>query len=204
MKKLFASLLTASLMLLGTQAFAQIAVGGGYLNATEKAKVGGVSSSLDLNGVYAGASINFSLDGLVDGLGVAPGAYLDLLFGKQDDGWKHRDISLQVPVNFNYGYELTDDFKVFGFAGPILHLGLIKKESYKANGGTTTYNYYNDDYANDLGRFNLLLGLGAGIEVSEMFQVVVGFDFGLLNMDGDSGYTYRRPTQIKIGVNYLL
>ena len=203
MKKIFATLLAASLMLLGTQTFAQIAVGGGYMNATEKATVGSFTDKLDLNGIYAGASARFGLDDVVYGLGLAPGAYLDFLFGK-DGQDKHRDIALQIPINVTYSYELADDFKVFGFGGPALHLGLVKKDVYKSGGQTTSSNYYSKDYGDALSRFNLLLGLGAGFEVMEKIQVVVGADFGLLNLYQGSGATYKRPTQIKIGINYIL
>lgn len=203
MKKIFATLLAAALMLTGTQAFAQIAVGAGYMNATEKLSAGSYTDKLDLNGVYAGAAFRFCLDDYVDGLSLAPGAYLDLLFGKHD-GSNHRDIALQVPVHVNYAYELTDDFKIFGFAGPAFHLGLVKKESYKSNGQTLTSNLYDKSYVDALNRFNLLLGVGAGFEVAEMIQIVVGADFGLLNLSGESGVSYKRPSQIKIGINYIL
>ena len=35
MKKLFASVLVGAMMLMGTNAFAQLSVGGGYINSTE-------------------------------------------------------------------------------------------------------------------------------------------------------------------------
>ena len=207
MKKLFATLFAASLMLVGTQAFAQIVVGGGYLNATDKVAIGSNSEKQDLNGVYAGFSYNLNL-GVVDGLGIAPGVYANFLFGKDKNlsDMKYRDISLQVPVNVTYGQELTSDFKVFGFAGPAFQFGLAKKAVLSSGGTTVTSDFYDSKYSDNLGRFNVLIGVGAGIEVSQKIQVVVGADFGLLNLyKGDyKDASYKRPTQIKIGVNYVL
>ena len=58
MKKVFATVLGAALMLIGTQAFAQLSVGVGYINASDKtvATVGGTTKTdkADRNGFYVG------------------------------------------------------------------------------------------------------------------------------------------------------
>ena len=76
MKKIFATLLAASLMLLGTQAFAQISVNAGYLNSSMK--VGSADPS-NANGAYAGVSFNVPL---VGGLAIAPGVYYSMITSK--------------------------------------------------------------------------------------------------------------------------
>lgn len=53
MKKILSTLLAASLMLLGTQAFAQGSLNAGYLNSTQSFKN---SDSVNSNGAYVGAS----------------------------------------------------------------------------------------------------------------------------------------------------
>ena len=55
MKKVFSILLAASLMLLGTQAFAQMSVNAGYLNSNRTSKD---SKAASANGAYAGVSFN--------------------------------------------------------------------------------------------------------------------------------------------------
>ena len=88
MKKLFASVLVGAMMLMGTNAFAQLSVGGGYINSTETSTytVGNTSTSskADLNGFYVGGQYNIKL---VKGLGVAPGLYFSGLFGKRTDNY---------------------------------------------------------------------------------------------------------------------
>ena len=71
MKKIFTTLLAASLMLLGTQAFAQMSVNAGYLNSTQSFSESN-SKSINSNGAYAGVSFNLPISG---GLAVAPGVY---------------------------------------------------------------------------------------------------------------------------------
>ena len=126
MKKLFASVLVGAMMLMGTNAFAQLSVGGGYINSTETSTytVGNTSTSskADLNGFYVGGQYNIKL---VKGLGVAPGLYFSGLFGKRTDNYyittgeaKFTELSINVPVNVNYTFELGRDFNLIAYAGP--------------------------------------------------------------------------------------
>lgn len=213
MKKIIASVFAAALLLAGTNAFAQMSVAAGWVNATDKVvqtlSLGNTSSTdiTELNGFYAGVSYNLPL-GFVDGLGLAPGAFVQGLFGADENDHKYTDFSLNVPVNINYGLELASDFKIVAFTGPVLQLGLVKKESYTNGSNTNTTDYYAGD--NPYNRFNVLWGVGAGFEVNEKYQIMVGADFGLLKVfDGTwnvLGVTYNRvatrPTQIKIGFGY--
>ena len=205
MKKIYSILLGAALMLIGSQAYAQLAVGAGYFNATDKVTIGDNSTSGDMNGFYGGVTYGLDLSSVTDGLGFEPGAFLNFGFDKDEEAGvdvKHMDIALQVPLNFKYTYELDGDLKIFGLAGPALQLGLIKRDKWTVGGDTTTRNYYDKDGA-DLSRFNVLIGLGAGIEFGGKFQIRFGYDFGLLNI-GDDDVKYTRPGQLKFGVAYVL
>lgn len=210
MKKVLSVFFAAALMLLGTEAYAQLYFAAGYVNAqdksvsTEKLTNTTYTNKVDLNGVFAGAYYNLDL-GFVDDLGLAPGVYLTTLFGKKD-GVSHSDISVNIPVNITYAFDITNDFKVFGFGGPAVSFGLIKKASYTFEGTTHTANYYSKDYGTTFNRANLLLGLGAGFEVAELIQVSVGAELGLIpqyKFENElGGARYTRPYQLKLGVGY--
>lgn len=230
MKKFFAIVLGAALMLAGTNAFAQLSVGAGWLNSTESVKSGNNDpSNTNLNGFYVGGQYNLPI---VAGLGVAPGLYVSGIFAKvnnSDSAYgisgstnaSSREFDLNVPVNVNYAFEIGGDFKVFVYAGPVFQLGIVSKASYEASIGAggigvSTGKYTTDNYSGktynakneEVGQhdggyqnpFNIYVGGGAGIQ-SGAFQVIIGYDHSLLNFSKNSNETASR-SQIKLGVGY--
>ena len=125
MKKIFSTLLAASLMLLGTDAFAQMSFNAGYLNSTLATK----NSSDNANGAYAGISFNVPVAG---GLAIAPGVYYSFLTSKEtaalgtiaSGSGTFMEHAINVPVYLNYGIDLARDAKVFVFGGPTVQYGL--------------------------------------------------------------------------------
>lgn len=230
MKKIFAIVLSAAALLLGTQAYAQLSVGAGWLNSTESVKSGNNDpSNTNLNGFYVGGQYNLPI---VAGLGVAPGLYVSGIFAKvnnSDSAYgisgstnaSSREFDLNVPVNVNYSFEIGRDFKVFVYAGPVFQLGIVSKASYEASLsagglGLSTGKYTTDNYSGktfnakneEVGQhdggyqnpFNIYVGGGAGIQ-SGAFQVIIGYDHSLLNFSKNSNETASR-SQIKLGVGY--
>lgn len=230
MKKIFAIVLGAALMLAGTNAFAQLSVGAGWLNSTETVKSGNNDpSKTNLNGFYVGGQYNLPI---VSGLGVAPGLYVSGIFAKvnnSDSAYglsgsanvSSREFDLNVPVNVNYAFEIGRDFKVFVYAGPVFQLGIVSKASYEASLsagglGLSTGKYTTDNYSGktynakneEVGQhdggyqnpFNIYVGGGAGIQAGA-FQVIIGYDHSLLNFSKNSNETASR-SQIKLGVGY--
>lgn len=206
MKKIFAIVLGAALMLSATNAFAQLSVGAGWLNSTESTTVtsGNTSStnSANLNGFYAGAQYNINL---VAGLGIAPGVYFSGLFGNRtDDLWittgekKFSELSINVPVNVNYTIAIGSDFNVILYAGPIFQYGVSCKSTYTIGNTTSTTNYYDNDHHRN--PFNIYVGGGAGIQAGE-FQVLIGYDHSVTNLITRDNTTIGR-SQIKLGVGY--
>lgn len=182
----------AALLLVGTNASAQLSVGAGYLNSSEKTQAKNVEKA-DLNGFYAGAHYNVPL---VAGLGVAPGLYVDMLFGKQEAN-NYTELALNVPVNLNYSFVLGRDTKVFVYAGPVFQYGLLSRTKASASvGSSETVN----NYENFRKPFNIYLGGGAGIDVAGL-QVILGYDHSLMNFARSSDASIGR-SQIKIGVGY--
>lgn len=230
MKKIFAIVLSAAALLMGTQAYAQLSVGAGWLNSTETVKSGNSDpSKTNLNGFYVGGQYNLPI---VSGLGVAPGLYVSGIFAKANNSdsaygisgsanASSREFDLNVPVNVNYAFEIGRDFKVFVYAGPVFQLGIVSKASYEASLsagglGLSTGKYTTDNYSGktfnakneEVGQhdggyqnpFNIYLGGGAGIQ-SGAFQVIIGYDHSLLNFSKNSNETASR-SQIKLGVGY--
>ena len=204
MKKIFSILLAASLMLLGTQAFAQMSVNAGYLNSTLTTS----NTSDNANGAYAGVSFNIPLSG---GLGIAPGVYYSMLTSKEtaslgsiiSGSGTFMEHAVNVPVYLNYGIDLARDTKVFLFGGPTLQYGLASTVKYDANvagvsGSTTHDNYKNENF----NRMNVYLGGGMGFQVSAL-QITVGYDYGMMNQYKGDNATKCHRSNLKLGVGFV-
>ena len=210
MKKIIAIVLAAALFA-GTNAFAQLYPGAGYINSTLSGQFNGnAQDPVNSNGFYAGASNNVARPG---GLAVAPGLYASLitntseggvsLFGvSQNSKSTFTEIALNVPVLANYTYALNRDAKVFAYAGPTFQLGLSSKTVTENSGvvsGTSTSDHYADG---DFKKFNVYVGGGVGAEFAKIL-VTVGYDYGLMNLyAGSTDNTYYHRANLHIGVGY--
>lgn len=210
MKKILAIVLAAALFA-GTNAFAQLYPGAGYINSTLSGQYNGnAQDPVNSNGFYAGASFNVALPG---GLAVAPGLYASLitntseggvsLFGlSQNSKSTFTEIALNVPVMANYTYALNRDAKVFAYAGPTFQLGLSSKTHTDASGvvsGSRDTDHYADG---DFNKFNIYVGGGVGAEFAKIL-VVIGYDYGLMNLyAGSTDNTYYHRANLHIGVGY--
>ncbi|MBO4434817.1 MAG: outer membrane beta-barrel protein [Bacteroidales bacterium] len=220
MKKIIA-IAFAALVLAGTNAFAQLSAGLGYINATEKSVYQNgdndpVITKAPFNGLYAGVSYNLAVPG-VNGLGLTPGIYASYLFSNRHvDGvsafgytilpggtYKDSDISINVPIHVNYSVDIASDSKVFVYGGPMLQYALSNTTQY-ATDGSSDYNTTNNLQGNSATRapFNLYVGAGLGAEFNKI-KIILGYDMSLLNMDTRDNYTLGR-SQIRLGVGYAL
>lgn len=206
MKKILSTLLAASLMLLGTQAFAQMSVNAGYLNSTLATK----NAKSGANGAYAGVTFNIPVAG---GFGIAPGVYYSGLFSKDSDAATIFGINLSgsttfiehainVPLYLNYAIDLARDTKVFLFGGPTAQYGLASTVKYDGSvggaSGSTKYSNYDDE---DYNRFNVYLGGGIGFQAG-VLQVTVGYDYGMMNQYKDTDVACHR-SNLKLGVGLV-
>jgi len=203
MKKIFTAVLAASLMLIGTSAFAQFSAGAGFMNSP----LNYGKESLALNGLFAGVSYNIPLAG---GLGVAPGVYYSLLTKKDSDNsgafiheGDHTDMYLTVPVDLNYGIQIADGFKALLFAGPTFSYGLSSKTKLSGSIGGFSVGSTVDNYDNkDLSRIDVMLGGGVGVELENMVRFTVGYDRGMMDLDKTDAGTLHR-SQLHAGVAFL-
>lgn len=197
MKRILTTILAASMMLLGTSAFAQISVGAGYVNSSLKTSVGGTSTnSQPANGFYVGGDYLISEGGA---FGISVGAYYSYLTSTASTGFsigslqigassKVEEMYLDIPVNFNLGAELASGIRAFAFAGPTFDFGLSSTTQLGGSiGGKSGSTGKSDNYANsNYGRFDILVGGGVGVDYNKI-RVKVGYNFGMLNkVDSDS------------------
>jgi len=210
MKKIFAIVLAAALFA-GTNAFAQIYPGAGYINSTRTGQYNGSAENpVNSNGFYVGASYNVGLSG---NLGVAPGLYLSMIshtneagvsgFGlSQNSKSTFTEMAINVPVMANYSYALARDAKVFAYAGPTFQLGLSSKTR-TIDSGVLSADNTRDHYAqSDYNKFNVYVGGGIGAEFAKIL-VVLGYDYGLMNLyAGSTDNTFYHRSNLHIGVGY--
>lgn len=220
MKKFFVSFFAASLMLLGTQAFAQIVPGAGYLRSMDNVKAtNGNSTSADAkNGFYLGASYNIPIAGV---LGVAPGFYVDMLFQHKDTnggssylnytgGSRYTEVDLNIPVNLTLKFGVGSNASIVAFAGPVFQYTVMARSTFNAAvsilginiSDGTAYNHL-DAKNGDTNPFNIYLGGGAGVQVGDL-QFIVGYDYSMLNRMNTKnfdGYDSRRGN-LKVGINF--
>lgn len=219
MKKL---IVIAAALLIGLQANAQIIFNGGYLHATDNITQttpnGEIKGTNLLDGFYAGAKYRIGLDGITEGLSLAPGANVSVLFGRDAglpdclDDAKTTEVAVNVPLHVQYLFEITPDFKLEAWAGPTVQFGVYNRTIDGETNPTNIYNLYKEipTSANNLGasiaprnRFNLFLGLGVGFEVAELVHVNVGYDFGVLNLaTNPNEKIYRGLLRVGVGYNF--
>lgn len=209
MKKIFATLLATSMMLMGVQAYAQISVGAGYVNSTQTTKAGNSKTSSDANGFYAGGSYNLSIAG---GLGLAPGLYYEFLSSSSDEAGiagiatvkgTTTEHYLNVPVMLTYGLELMPDCTLFAYAGPTISYGVASTTKVSADtaigSGSKSTSNYGDNSAYK--PFDVMLGGGVGFNINS-FQVKVGYNQGMLNRYDSDNVTLHRG-EVHLGVAYM-
>lgn len=198
MKKIFTTILAASLMLVGVEAFAQVSAGAGWVNSTMTNKVGNTKTSTNSNGFYLGASYNLDI---AKGFAVAPGVYYEFLAGKNDGLVEATDTEhyLDVPVMFNYGFDLASDCRLFVFAGPTLQFGLASTLKTTIASVETKVNRYD---GMGYGRFDCLLGAGVGFQINAI-NVKVGYNYGMVNRYTDApSDTALHRSAIHLGVGF--
>ena len=131
MKKIITTLFAASMMLLGTVAFAQPSIGVGFANSTDKWKSGNTTTTNNLSGFYVGGNYNINLAGA---LNVAPGIYYSLLTKSDADSYAgvadlKVDVTehyISVPVMFNAGLASADGIVGRIYAGQLLLMVLLQ------------------------------------------------------------------------------
>ena len=212
MKKSFSILTAALLMLLVTPAFAQVSLGVGYVNSTDRIKSGNTEAQATAsNGIYAGLGFHMPIAG---DLSFTPGVYYTYLSNRNASSTAGGLISasgelkehyLTVPLHFDYGAEILPNFRLFFFAGPGVSVGLASNTVLSASiagiSGNTSFDNYKD--GTGYGRWDIQLGGGMGIDLAHRLRLKVGYDFGMLNRYTDSQNISRHRNQLHAGIAFL-
>ena len=135
MKKIFAIVLGAALMLSGTNAFAQLSVGAGWLNSTETVKSGNNDpSKTNLNGFYVGGQYNLPI---VAGLGVAPGLYVSGIFAKVNNSDSAYGVSGSTNASSREHFDILAMLMVVSLLSPLMiNRNLSSFREYSSFSGT--------------------------------------------------------------------
>ena len=206
MKSFLTTVLAASLMLIGTNAFAQLSVAAGFGNSQTKFDINVLnviktSHNANLNGFYAGASYNIPVG--TSGLGIAPGVYFAYMTDKDVDIYVASgdlvESYLEIPLDLNLKFPIADGLNGVIYAGPTFAYGVASK----VNSGSTTIDLYDGTISNylDYNRIDVLAGGGIGVEFENMVRFDVGYDFGLLNRGGSTVGVHRN--QLHAGVAFM-
>ena len=123
-----------------------------------------------------------------------------------DASLKFNPYYLEIPIHMGYKYAINDNFAIFGNFGPYFAVGLFGKM--KATGylideveGLTSIHDSAKVFGNNaMKRFDFGLGLKAGVEFFQKYQVSIGYDWGLLDNIEDSGNKNRN---LMLSVGYF-
>ena len=178
MKKILCSIFAASLMLLGTSAFAQVAIGAGYVNSKQTlANSFGSKSGLS-NGFYVGLEYTVPVG---DILGLSAGVNYEWLRSASDFhlssllSGQFNEQYINAPVRINVGFDLSDGIRFGVFGGPTFSYalaGLISRD-----GGISYDIYKTENYQ----RFDVLVGGGVNMDILDRIRVSAGYDLGMFN-----------------------
>jgi opacity protein-like surface antigen len=186
MKKIY-FILSAAMMFFAINANAQFGVGVGYNLLNNITRIGGESDDESLNGFFIEGTYDLNLlEAKWGSLGLQPG--VRYTFGGETDTEETAGIKskasltehyLDIPVNVKYSYEiLPSKLKAYAFAGPVFSFGLASTLSASIEDNVIKTNNYEDS---EYGRFDLKLGIGAGVTLAEKLNVKLGYNIGMLN-----------------------
>ena len=218
MKKTFAIIACAAVMLFAGKANAQTHINLGFTPTTISTTNGNAHDTIALNGISVGVNQNISLSGnlcLSVGLQARYGfaskeSTLDLgILGSAKATADYSQLALDIPVLLNYGFNLGKDLRVTPFVGPTISFALAGKTKWSGNanvlgalnlGTDGEDDWYEEDDKNS--RFNLGATFGACLDFSQ-FHVFGGYNLGLLNLSSADNTT-RKQSGWFIGLGYKL
>ena len=207
------AMLMAAALLVAVTSFAQVQIGAGYVNSTDRTKLSNDAevSTAAANGVYAGIGVTLPLAG---DLAVTPGVYYTFLTSHNGRSVANGILSasgdlqehyVNVPVYFNYGSELAPNFRLFFFGGPTFSAGIISKTVLSASilgfSANTAIDNYRD--VSGYGRFDVMLGGGMGVDLGKRLRLTVGYDFGMMNRYTEGSGIIRHRNQLHGGLAFI-
>jgi hypothetical protein len=192
MKQTFISTVFLISLCFTGQLFAQkITLEGGYFNPK---RTGASTSETYFDAIRVGAQAEFDLK---YNFGFQTGLFYNIGYSNKiqkyavsSDSviyktWSH---ALEIPLRIVYNQPLFKDFKVFGFAGPNIQIGLFQNQNVNSNlsaywvTATGIESGKFNLFKNDLYRVNFQLGAGGGVQWRQ-FILKSGYDWGINSLD---------------------
>ena len=203
MKKLLFVFVASLALLFSIDAHAQLVADAGFVVYGEKENK---SYASNFRGVYLGAKYYYPLDDVLTNLSLVPGINVSLTGNSSSSiysGSQMTEIALNIPLQAAYTYRLNDPIKIFALAGPTVQFGLSQKAVYKSTGYKTTLNCYQDNVNADARkRLDVFLGASIGMEMYDRYQIMVGYDLGLLQLSSNTNLMHIVRDMFRIGVGY--
>lgn len=178
----------------------------GFNQPTDRYRTNPLKDTLNQTDIYNGLSVGLAYETtFVKGFGLYMG--LNYAFSTVQGKWTQplpqfaqyeRNCyylhTLNVPVQWQYKFEIAKETYLLLYTGPTMQLGLGWKQRHDIKRGQVTtenidiYAIDNDnDGVHDYRRFQLQWGLGGGIQYQQYF-IRGGYDFGILNSFRDPWY----------------
>lgn len=194
MKKLFAFVGVTAALLFAGRANAQGQFHLGYMpeTITTENTVGGATLTTEdnMSGFFIGYDFNV---GLVSDLNLNIGAQARFNFNSEETtafGVTTKvamtQILLDVPVLFNYGFEVSKDMKISLFLGPTFSYAVFGQTKTTVGNTETTAEWYGDDGDANYSRFSIYGTAGIAIDYSN-FRLFGGYNLGLTNRHSTDG-----------------
>jgi len=189
-------------MLLGTNAFAQISVGAGYVNGKYTYSTSSSNKHSDnANGFYAGLDYTIPVG---DIFGLSAGVNFEYMMSKDYNimgiSGNLKEQYINAPVRLNFGMDMGGS-RVFAFAGPTFSYALSSKAEVGALGLTGSVDLFEKKILDN--RFDVLVGGGLGIDLMNKIRVSVGYDFGMFNKLSDDSDAKFNRNRLHAGVAFL-
>lgn len=177
-----------------------------------------INDTLKMNGFFLGGSYNVNVKGDLNvsiGLQARFNYFSDSVtssFGYVFSGKIKRtdkQFVIDVPILFNYGFDLSKDVKASFFAGPTLSYAVSGKtvNEGKASvfgiGGTSKkeINWYDEDEGN-MKPFDVSVTLGVNLQWQQ-YNFFGGYNMGLMNLS-NADNTTRKGSNFFMGIGYKL
>lgn len=218
MKKTFTIIACAMALLIASKANAQTSFNLGFTPTTISTTSGNNHDTIALNGISIGVNQNLSISGdLCVSVGLQ-GRYsfaknertLNLgVLGSATATAEYSQLSIDIPVLLNYGFNLGKDLSITPFVGPTFSFALAGKTTWSGNanvlGALNLGTDGEDDWYDD-GSNNSRIDVGATLGVAlafNQFRIYGGYNLGLLNLS-TADNTTRKAAGYFLGLSFKL
>jgi hypothetical protein len=150
--------------------------------------MGGLGSKA---GLHIGAKAEMPLPSLADGAYANAGVLLSFK-GNSYLGLKTTANYLEIPMHVGYKHAINENLSIFGEAGPYIAFGLFGKMDVMevdilSSTDVIQINTFDSEFG--LNRFDIGVGLKAGVEIKKKYTVSIGYDWGFIDAYKNSPFS---------------